>query len=91
MRVAIVVSGTRGGVQPMLALAAALNSASVAAAITAIMSDAAYRQRAAELAARLAAAPDGVAATVAESPRLRGSWPGEPDGCQDGACRLLSR
>lgn len=39
---------------------------SVAAAITAVTSDPAYRRRANEMAARLASAPDGVAATVTE-------------------------
>jgi UDP:flavonoid glycosyltransferase YjiC (YdhE family) len=42
------------------------SAASVASAISAVTIDPAYRQRAADMAARLAAAPDGAAATVAE-------------------------
>jgi UDP:flavonoid glycosyltransferase YjiC (YdhE family) len=48
---------------PMFRLASA---ASLARAITAVVEDASWRQRAVEMAERLAAAPDGVGATVAE-------------------------
>ena len=51
---------------PMLRLASA---ASLARAITAALSEPAYRQRAEDMAARLQAAPDGVATTVAEITR----------------------
>lgn len=48
---------------PMFRLASA---ASLTTAITAALNDAGYRQRAVEMAVRLAGAPDGVAMTVAE-------------------------
>ena len=55
-----------GARAPQLRMASA---ASLAKAITATLSDPTYRRRALEMAARLGAAPDGVAATVAEITR----------------------
>jgi UDP:flavonoid glycosyltransferase YjiC (YdhE family) len=59
----------RLGLGPRAPMLRAASAASVARAITAALTDPAYRQRAQDMAARLKAAPDGVTTTVAEITR----------------------
>jgi vancomycin aglycone glucosyltransferase len=66
---------TRLGLGPRAPMLRVASAASLAKAIRAALEDPAYRERATEMAARLRAAPDGVAATVAEitSPSMPGA------------------
>jgi vancomycin aglycone glucosyltransferase len=59
----------RLGLGPRATMLRLATTASVATAMTSVLTDSAYRRRAGEMAARLAETPDGVATTVAEITR----------------------